>query len=68
LLISKGLQINENSSKVGSTVNPTPNHVEAFSSPLRSPRVPISTHTKGLVIIAKRKNHTRRQTQAIRVS
>jgi len=61
LLISKGLQNNENSSKVGSTLSPTPNHAQLSCSipvPLRSPGVPILAHTKGLVIIAKEENHT----------
>jgi len=51
-------------------MSPTSTHehqAAASSSPLWSPGIPMSTHTKGLVIIAKRKNHTRRQTQTRRV-
>jgi len=58
LLIRKGLQNYKSSSNVSSTVSPTSSHdyyVAAFPSSLRLPRVPISAHTKKLVIIVKRK-------------
>jgi len=51
---------------MSSTMSPTPIHDElscSVPSSLQSPRVPISAHTKELVIIEKRKT-TRRQTQA----
>jgi len=72
LLISKGLQYNKGPPNMSSIVSSTSIHdnYATTSSPssLRSPRVPISAHTKELVIITKRKNHTRIQTQAKRVS
>jgi len=49
---------------VGSAVSPIPIHdpqAASSSLSLRLPEVPISAHTKGLVIIAKRKTHIRRQ-------
>jgi len=52
---------------VGSTVSPIPIHDhQAAASPLslRSPRVPISAHTKKFDDHCKKENHTRIQTQA----
>jgi len=66
LLISKGLQNYKSPPNMSSRVSSTSTHdhyAAAFPSSLRSSRVPISAHTKELVIIAKRKNHTRRQAQ-----
>jgi len=67
LLISKAFQNYKSPSNVSLMVSSTPTHdhyAAAFPSSLRSPRVPIFSYTNELVIIAKRKNHTRTQTQA----
>jgi len=68
LLISKGLKNYKGPPNMSSTVSSTSTHDHYAaaltpSSLLRSPGVFISTHTRELVIIAKRKTHTRRQTQ-----
>jgi len=52
-------------------MSPTSTHDhQVATSPLslQPPGVPISAHTKELVIIAKKRNHTRIQTQVRRVS
>jgi len=55
-------------SSIVSSASMHDHYAATFTSSLRSPGVPIYVHTKELMIIAKRKNHTRRQTQAERVS
>jgi len=67
LLISMRFQ-NYKSPPNMSSMSTHDHYVAAFPSSLRSSGVPISTHTKKLVIFSKRKNHTKRQTQARRVS